>query len=105
VKVCVSRSIDCAHQLEGTLVHGHTYTVTACVSCEIGENGKAYSMEFLQGQLGEILGAMDHRLLNEVIAIPTAENIALNVQSKFALRGIKTSIRAQIGNGGYVETE
>ena len=78
-------SFDAAHFLpnyEGRCrnMHGHTWVVELGVKGKVKEDGMVIDFillkEFLEGWVREVF---DHKLVNEVIKNPTAENIALYI--------------------------
>jgi 6-pyruvoyltetrahydropterin/6-carboxytetrahydropterin synthase len=71
-------------------LHGHTYSVTVCISGEREDKGggprKGMVMDYgYMDQLCELTlkPLMDHRLLNEWIENPTAENLAVYFFERF----------------------
>ncbi len=104
MKVSVTQSINCSHQLPGTEVHGHTYRVTAIISGELLNNGMVLPVQVLAEQLRHVLELVDHKSLEGKIGEPaTAERLALWIKNAMPLPS--TTIRVQVGDEGYVETE
>lgn len=70
MRVGVTQSIDCAHTLPDTEVHGHTYRVTIWVDGEISkQTGMVYPLRQLRRQLAECLRQYDHKNLNDIIDV------------------------------------
>ncbi len=104
MKVSVTQSINCSHQLPGTDMHGHTYRVTAICFGKVMSNGMVVPLQVLSAQLQHVLERVDHKQLEAVIGEPaTAENLALWIKGAMPLP--TTQIRVQVGDEGYVETE
>ncbi|MCX8172335.1 MAG: 6-carboxytetrahydropterin synthase QueD [Archaeoglobaceae archaeon] len=80
--VGVSDTFSAAHSIPGHKkcgkVHGHNFMVSVEVEGEV-KNGMVIDFFELKKLLREILGKFDHSLLNEIIEVPTSENIALYV--------------------------
>jgi len=58
-------------------LHGHTYRLRVSVEGKIGENGLVMDFVILKKIVKEqVLDKLDHTLLNDVIDIPSCENIA-----------------------------
>jgi len=63
---------DCAN------LHGHTYTLYISVKGEVNKNGFVLDFKDLKDIVKEkVISKLDHILINDVIAQPTAENICL----------------------------
>ena len=83
-------TIDAAHQLKGLedghpcgRVHGHTYEFGITVSStSLDDTGMVVDF----GLLAAVVRTLDHRLLNDIIPQPTAENIAKYVWDEIELR-------------------
>jgi 6-pyruvoyltetrahydropterin/6-carboxytetrahydropterin synthase len=85
-EVMVKGYFDAAHFLRGypgkcERVHGHRYKVIVKVAAEeLSEIGIAYDFPVLRRRLNEVIGKLDHTLLNDAPPFdrinPSAENIA-----------------------------
>ena len=103
MKVAVTQSINCAHQLPGTELHGHTYRITAIYSGSVGSEGIALELNVLDDDLARVLLGLNHLKLEDVIGSPaTAERLAEYVKEAMMFH---CQVRVQIGDDGYVETE
>ena len=103
MKVSVTQSINCAHQLPGTELHGHTYRITAAYSGDVGGDGMAVQLQRLSGDLARVLSRLNHLQLEDVIGSPaTAELLAEFIKDQLPPH---CQIRVQIGDEGWVETE
>lgn len=109
MKVSVSRTINAAHQLPGTRLHGHSYHITAIADATKNPD-TGYSIQFhtLAGALRNATEAYDHdrldRMLQEMPA--TAENLATCIArslSKTFERPI--NVRVAVGDDGVIETD
>ena len=81
--VTVEAEFHSAHQLPGyggacSRIHGHTYRLAVTLAGEPdAETGMVIDFAELQAMVDEkVVSVLDHRLLNEVVSPPTAENIA-----------------------------
>lgn len=81
--IAKSFTFDAAHRLDMlpaehkcSRLHGHTYTVTLVLTGDLDPNG--FVVDY--GDLGEfkdwIDNELDHRYLNDIIDVPTAELLA-----------------------------
>ena len=104
MKVSVTQSINCAHKLPGTELHGHTYRITAIYFGEPDDSGMVIPIQALDDRLAFVLIGLNHLQLEDVIGSPaTAERLALYVRRQMGFASCQ--IRVQIGDDGYVETE
>ncbi len=80
-------SFDAAHYLPDHPtcgeMHGHRWTVELGVWGKVGKNGMVVDFAGLKSFLEGIKGVFDHKVVNDVIAVPTAENICLYVVERF----------------------
>jgi 6-pyruvoyltetrahydropterin/6-carboxytetrahydropterin synthase len=96
-EVTVEGGFAAAHRLrdyEGACerLHGHNYKVVFAVRADdVGPSGMVADFKVLKRALGEVLGRLDHRCLNDDISDfgegaldPTAENIARWVAERLA---------------------
>lgn len=109
MKVSVTRSINSAHQLPGTLLHGHTYRITAILSGDKDAiSGTVIAFHALQEALRGATSHYDHdrleRTLSEMPA--TAENLATcTARALSKALGRIVNIRVEVGDDGTVETD
>lgn len=83
-ELTVQSLFDAAHFLPGyegdcNNMHGHTWNIEATYrvpNTQQDDTGIAIDFKVLKGALNQILAQFDHRIINQVIPIPTAENIA-----------------------------
>lgn len=92
MKLLVSKriSFDAAHFLpnyEGPCrnIHGHHWKVELAVKGEVNEDGMVIDFAELKKFLSFVEETFDHKLINNIITNPTAENIALWIEDKFKL--------------------
>lgn len=105
LKVSVSQTIDAAHQLTGTGVHGHTYKVTLSVIGGLRSDGMVESFGFLSAILAKVLAPLDHVRLEDTLGRPaTAERLAEYVAMECREQLFRTcTVRVDVGSSGFVE--
>ena len=83
MRVCKIFRFDAAHYLpeyEGKCrqLHGHSWTLEVEVEGPVGEGGMVVDFAELKQLVDEkVIRHLDHRLVNDVISVQTAENILL----------------------------
>ncbi|MFZ2070134.1 MAG: 6-carboxytetrahydropterin synthase QueD [Halobacteriota archaeon] len=83
MKLGVSQEFSAAHSLprhpgKCKALHGHTYKAEIVVEGEKKEGtGCVADFAEVKAEVSEVLELVDHKHLNEIIAYPTSENIAL----------------------------
>ena len=95
-ELTVERSFSAAHCLRDydgpcARMHGHNYRVEITVQGpELDEQGMLVDFGPLKGLCDEVLGELDHRLLNELPAFAernvTSENLAVHIYRGVAAR-------------------
>lgn len=99
----VTHTINCAHQLPGTELHGHSYRITATVKGDVDSSGRVVAFEDLRSALVSRCQHLDHKRLEGEIGEPaTAERLAVWIRQGF---NHPVQIRVQVGDDGWVETE
>ena len=78
--ITVSGHFDAAHRLPGVEIcerlHGHSFQVECKVSSEtLNDQGMVIDFRKIKG----VWKQYDHRYLNDVFEMPTAENIAMEI--------------------------
>ena len=103
-EVSARQHFDAAHYLRGyrgkcESVHGHRFEVVVSLRAEVLDDiGIAYDFAIIKGHLREVLGRLDHTLLNEIPPFdginPSSENIAYLVYEELQprLSGASVSI-------------
>jgi len=96
-EIVVNQHFDAAHFLRGYKgkcenIHGHRYSVVVRLKAKkLNEIGLAYDFTDVKKYLREIIGGLDHNLMNELPYFkeinPSAENIASTIY-----RELNTSI-------------
>ncbi|MHC1686976.1 MAG: 6-carboxytetrahydropterin synthase QueD [Methanothrix sp.] len=81
MKLGLTTEFDAAHSLPGyqgkcANLHGHTYQVEMVVEGDVGADGFVMDFYQLKRVLAGALEDLDHRCLNDLLPIPTAERIA-----------------------------
>ncbi len=83
--------------------HGHTYKLHVTVEGEVGENGMTIDFVILKKMVTKkVLDKLDHQLLNDIIPIATAENVAIWIWNQ--LVDLKTNIKEQLDDPNLVES-
>ncbi len=92
MRIGVSEKFSAAHSIPGHekcgRVHGHNFRVEVEIEGDVRENGMVMDFFDLKKHLKEVLVEFDHRLLNEIIDIPTSENLCLEIMRRLKERGI-----------------
>ena len=63
-------------------MHGHTYTVELRVEGSKKEGGMVIDFIDLKKILREVLDGYDHKVLNDIIDVPTCENLTESIRAK-----------------------
>ncbi len=107
MRLGVVEHFDAAHYLPehrscGKL-HGHTYRVEVVLE---GEPKEGIIIDFaeVKAALREVLAEYDHRVLNELMPYPSAENICRSIYEKLKER-LEFPLRVRLweGEGKWVE--
>jgi 6-pyruvoyltetrahydropterin/6-carboxytetrahydropterin synthase len=107
MRLGITEYIDCAHFLPGHAkcgqVHGHTYKVEVIIEGE-ASGGMVVDFTELKTRTREVLAQYDHRHWNDVLEVPTVENICqlLSRQLRERIR-FPLVIRVWEGNGKWAE--
>lgn len=92
VIIGISTSFSAAHSIPGHYkcgrIHGHNFKVEVEISGEV-KNGMVMDFFDLKKEVNEIIAKFDHALLNELIEIPTSENICIAIYQELKKRGFK----------------
>lgn len=103
-------SIEIAHQIIGHSkcgnLHGHTVTVIVGVRGTIDiDTGMVIDFHTLKHYLKkEITDKFDHKYVNEILPIPTAEFMAFYIFKKLEYRGLDVvSVKVKETKNNYVE--
>lgn len=106
-------SFSAAHSLPNYVgkcrnLHGHNWIIDIGVIGEVNsKSGMVIDFGELKGVLQPILDNLDHRLINNIIPNPTAENIALYIltwlTSNWELGNMVEFIRVWETDDSYVE--
>jgi len=87
-----SYEFDSAHQLElpyqskCSRLHGHRYRVVVYVEGKKNENGMVIDFNKLDNAVKPLIKELDHRLLNDLLQQPTAENLAIYIYEKLVAK-------------------
>ena len=86
MRLGVIEYIDSAHFLPGHktcgCMHGHTYKVELIIEGEKKGNGMVMDFYDIKSILRKVLADYDHRCLNDIIEVPSVENICESVYGK-----------------------
>ena len=116
MKTSITRAytVQAAHQLRGLReghkcgrMHGHNYRIEVTITGPVTEQGFVVDAEEIDRWVGSaIMMQLDHRTLNDVIAQPTAENIAMWVMGQCSTLGLPASkVRVQENDRLWAEVE
>ena len=106
--------VQAAHQLHGlreghkcARLHGHNYRIEVTVDGPVDARGFVLDAEEIDAAIGStLMGQLDHRTLNDVIAQPTAENIAAWVLKLCISKGLAACrVRVQENDRLWAEVE
>jgi 6-pyruvoyltetrahydropterin/6-carboxytetrahydropterin synthase len=96
-------NFDAAHQLppenpvygKCRSLHGHTYHLTVTIEGEVNEEGWLVDFKKLKEYVNEkVINKLDHSFLNEIIFLPTAENILIWIANELKdINAIGTNIK------------
>ncbi|NPE28555.1 6-carboxytetrahydropterin synthase QueD [Methanococcoides sp. SA1] len=100
--------IDSAHYLPEHetcgIVHGHTYKIEIVLEGEKQENGMVMDFYIIKKIVKEILKTYDHKLLNDVLPFPSAENMCEHMHGQlFEKLGLPVSVKVCEGHGKWCE--
>jgi 6-pyruvoyltetrahydropterin/6-carboxytetrahydropterin synthase len=76
-------TFEAAHKLEGydgkcANLHGHRYKLEVSVKGDVGADGMVMDFKEIKKIVQEmVISKLDHGYLNDVIKVPTAENIVI----------------------------
>lgn len=100
-EVSVSGAFEASHWIDAEgasqtyrKVHGHSFVVTLSVAGTApGKAGWVLDLGELDKALGEVLGELDHSILNEIPGLdqPTFENLLIWIDEKMRARGFAPS--------------
>ncbi|WP_456475776.1 6-pyruvoyl trahydropterin synthase family protein [Candidatus Pyrohabitans sp.] len=108
MKLGVVEYFDAAHYLPEHrscgVMHGHTYKVEVILEGE-PRGGIIVDFADVKATLREVLAEYDHRMLNELLPYPSAENICMSIYEKLKARlNFPLRVRLWEGEGKWVET-
>ena len=108
MKVGITDHIDSAHCIPHhetcNEMHGHTYTIELRVEGEKGKGGMVIDFIELKKILRGVLDDYDHRVLNDIIDVPTCENLAEDIHAKLEKKiHMPFTLRVWEGKGKWVE--
>lgn len=90
-KIIIGREFNfsAAHYLPGhekcKEMHGHNYRVLVEFSGEVNKNGMVMDFSRIKEVMTSVLNDLDHRLLNEIIAMPTVEEIIIFIKRRLQM--------------------
>jgi 6-pyruvoyltetrahydropterin/6-carboxytetrahydropterin synthase len=107
MRVGIIEHIDSAHTLPGrggaTTVHGHTYQVVVVAQGAL-RGGMVLDFRALREQAREVLDRYDHCVLNQVLEVPSNENLAAAIFHDLQARQpMLYSVCVREGEGQWAE--
>ena len=108
MRLGITEFIDCAHFLPGHTkcgqLHGHTYKIEVMIQGEKAGGGMVLDFSVLKAQTREVLAEFDHRHWNDVLELPTVENICELIASRLSARlQFPFVLRVWEGHGKWAE--
>ncbi len=92
MRIGVSEKFSAAHAIPGHekcgKLHGHNFRVEVEIEGEVKENGMVMDFYNLKRVLKDVLEDFDHTVLNEIIDVPTSENICIEIVKRLKKRGV-----------------
>lgn len=87
-------------------LHGHTYKLEVVVEGKVGKKGMFIDFNELKEIVhSNILKRLDHKNLNDILNLPTAENIASWIFNELKNKISLHSVKLWEGNGKWVLVE
>lgn len=111
MKLCKEFYFDAAHFLREykgkcEQMHGHTYKLEVVIEGNVGKTGMVLDFNELKKIVNsEIIEKLDHKNLNEIFEIPTAENIARWIFNRLKKKIHLHSVKLWEGMGKWVMVE
>ena len=111
MKICREFLFDAAHRIpeykgKCEQMHGHTYKLEVVVDGKVGKNGMVVDFNELKRIVDfEIIEKLDHKNLNEIFEIPTAENVASWIFKRLTGKIQLHSVKLWEGHGKWVLVE
>ena len=108
MKIGIIAHIDSAHCIPHhetcDKMHGHTYAIELRVEGEKGESGMVIDFIELKKILGDVLKDYDHKTLNDIIDVPTCENLTENIRAELEKKiELPFTLRVWEGKNKWVE--
>jgi 6-pyruvoyltetrahydropterin/6-carboxytetrahydropterin synthase len=101
-EIIVEQYFEAAHFLRGYQgkcenVHGHRYTIRVRLkAAQLNEIGLVYDFTDMKRHLKDILGKLDHHLLNDIPPFdrinPSVENISSTIYNELKIRLVKEPV-------------
>ena len=110
MRLGITDYVDCAHFLPGHpkcgQLHGHTYKVEVVIDGQKAGGGMVVDFGDLKSRTREVLARYDHRNWNDVLELPTVENICELLAQKLRERlDFPFRVRVWEGQGKWAELE
>jgi 6-pyruvoyltetrahydropterin/6-carboxytetrahydropterin synthase len=108
MKIGIRTHIDSAHCIPEhetcAEMHGHTYTVELTIEGEKGKGDMVMDFMELKKILKDVLKDYDHRVLNDIIDVPTCENLTEDIRAKLEAKiDMPFVLRVWEGKNKWVE--
>ncbi len=88
----ISTSFSAAHSIPGHYkcgkIHGHNFKIEVEIAGEVKEDGMVMDFFDLKNVVDEVISKFDHALINEIIDVPTSENICIHIYNELKKRGL-----------------
>lgn len=100
---------DAGHSIPGhegpcRQTHGHTYRLEVVAEGPVGKNGMVMDFSTVKDIVRrEVISVLDHTLLNDVVANPTAESLIEWIWARLKDKLPLASVRLWEGEGKWVE--
>lgn len=98
-RIACSHSLDLPYPSPCRNLHGHNYTVEVWISGEPNAHGLVADFSHIK----EVVGAYDHRHLNDLISPATVENVAQQLRDQLEERFPGMAVRVWETEDCYAE--
>jgi 6-pyruvoyltetrahydropterin/6-carboxytetrahydropterin synthase len=111
MRICREFYFDSSHFLPDyqgkcETMHGHTYKLEVVLEAGVGDDGMVLDFHEIGNIVeSEVVELLDHKILNDILPNPTAENIAVWIGKKLEGKLPISSIKLWEGRGKWVEYE
>lgn len=109
MKICKEFYFDAAHHLpkhkgKCESMHGHTYKFEVVLKGKPGKDGMVMDfLEIKRAVESRVLSKLDHKNLNDLLEVPTAENIVMWIFTQLRKELPVESVKLWEGKNSWVE--